>query len=373
MASMSELIDELVQIESELRSFVEKSKRPEIAGPLQKLEDIAEEFGKSWSGSPLGYHANVYYLDFQPPPPNAHFDIERGLKWSRGDWRRCDPEQVHNLIHEKAGSPNLKIAHELGDEGEHLFDEKRSEIVSILQTALTIQQQDPFLNGLREKADRLKISTALDYVRSLSQGRFISSEPLILSDPRLRVAAHISVLAEVYSVEDPSDKCNSLADTAKRAVSHLRRIGRSMKGSEMIGTNVFIGHGGSLIWLQLKDFIEGRLKLPWDEFDRSSAAGYTVVERLSEMLDAAVFAFLILTGEDGQSDGAMNPRMNVVHEAGLFQGRLGFKRAIILLEDGCEEFSNIHGLVQIRFPKGNIKASFEEIRRVLEREGVIGT
>jgi predicted nucleotide-binding protein len=39
--------------------------------------------------------------------------------------------------------------------------------------------------------------------------------------------------------------------------------------------------------------------------------------------------------------------MNVIHEAGLFQGRLGFERAIILLEDGCEEFSNIQGYGQI--------------------------
>ena len=57
--------------------------------------------------------------------------------------------------------------------------------------------------------------------------------------------------------------------------------------------------------------------------------------------------------------------MNVVHEAGLFQGRLGFSRAIILLEESCEEFSNIHGLGQIRFPKGNIKAVFEDVRQLL--------
>jgi predicted nucleotide-binding protein len=65
--------------------------------------------------------------------------------------------------------------------------------------------------------------------------------------------------------------------------------------------------------------------------------------------------------------------MNVVQEAGMFQGRLGFTRAIILLEDGCQEFSNIQGLGQIRFPRGNIRAAFEEIRQVLEREGLIGT
>jgi predicted nucleotide-binding protein len=75
-----------------------------------------------------------------------------------------------------------------------------------------------------------------------------------------------------------------------------------------------------------------------------------------------------MTAEDEQPDGRMRARENVVHEIGLFQGRLGFKRAIVLLEEGCEEFSNIHGIGQIRFPKGNIGAKFEEIRQVLERE-----
>jgi len=139
----------------------------------------------------------------------------------------------------------------------------------------------------------------------------------------------------------------------------------------MIGTNVFIGHGGSPVWKDLKDFVQDRLNLPWDEFNRVPVAGFTNIARLSEMLDAAAIAFLVMTGEDEQADGKLNARMNVVHEAGLFQGRLGFTRAIVLLEEGCEEFSNIHGLGQIRFPKGNIKAFFEEVRQVLEREGLI--
>ena len=89
------------------------------------------------------------------------------------------------------------------------------------------------------------------------------------------------------------------------------------------------------------------------------------------MLDSAAIAFIILTAEDEQVDGKMHARMNAIHEAGLFQGRLGFMRAIILLEEGCEEFGNIHGLGQIRFPKGNISAKFEDIRMVLEREELI--
>ena len=78
-----------------------------------------------------------------------------------------------------------------------------------------------------------------------------------------------------------------------------------------------------------------------------------------------------MTGEDEQTDGKVRARENVVHEVGLFQGKLGFSRAIVLLEEGCEEFSNIHGLGQIRFPKGNIAAKFEDIRAVLEREELV--
>ncbi|MGH8323855.1 MAG: hypothetical protein ACRETD_08685, partial [Steroidobacteraceae bacterium] len=56
-----------------------------------------------------------------------------------------------------------------------------------------------------------------------------------------------------------------------------------------------------------------------------------------------------------------------------FQGRLGFRRAVVMVEVCCEQFSNIEGLCQIRFPRGNISAAFEEVRRVLEREGLIET
>jgi predicted nucleotide-binding protein len=90
------------------------------------------------------------------------------------------------------------------------------------------------------------------------------------------------------------------------------------------------------------------------------------------MLDAAAIALIVMTAEDEQVDGKLRARMNVIHEAGLFQGRLGFSKAIVLLEEGCEEFSNISGLGQIRFPKGKISDAFEEIRRVLEREELIG-
>ena len=138
-----------------------------------------------------------------------------------------------------------------------------------------------------------------------------------------------------------------------------------------MGTNVFIGHGRSPAWRELKEFIQDRLHLPADEFNRVPVAGFTNIARLSEMLDAATIAFIVMTAEDETSEGKMRARMNVIHEAGLFQGRLGFEKAILRLEEGCEEFSHVQELGQVRFPTGNIKATFEDVREVIEREGVL--
>ena len=89
------------------------------------------------------------------------------------------------------------------------------------------------------------------------------------------------------------------------------------------------------------------------------------------MLDSTEFAFLVMTGEDEQLSGALRARENVVHESGLFQGHLGFERAIVLLEEDCEKFSNNAGLGHISFPQNHIRAAFQDVREVLEREGVL--
>jgi predicted nucleotide-binding protein len=178
-------------------------------------------------------------------------------------------------------------------------------------------------------------------------------------------------LGDVAEIQGPAFACRDLATTSRKAFSYLERVHRKTRRDSRIGTNVFIGHGGSKSWRELKDFVEDRLHLPADEFNRVPVAGITNIARLSEMLEAAAIALIVMTAEDEQPSGKVRARMNVIHEAGLFQGRLGFTKAIILLEEGCEEFSNIEGLGQIRFPTSNISACFEEVRKVLEREGMI--
>lgn len=172
----------------------------------------------------------------------------------------------------------------------------------------------------------------------------------VVPDPRRELTQRLAVLQQITA---------DLKDVHARSRLALQR------------NRVFIGHGRSALWRQLKDFLAEELHLAWDEFNRESTAGLTTTERLNAMLAQAVFAFLVMSGEDEHADEQMHARENVVHEVGLFQGHLGPRRAIVLLEEGCAEFSNIHGLTQIRFPKGDLSARFEEIRRVLKREGLL--
>ena len=134
---------------------------------------------------------------------------------------------------------------------------------------------------------------------------------------------------------------------------------------------IFIGHGRSPIWREAKDFITETLGLEYEEFDRISAAGKSINNRLEEMLGKSCMAFLIMTGEDEHLDGSEHARQNVIHEIGKCQDRFGSERAIILLEEGCQEFSNIDGIVYIDFAKGNIKEAFGDIVKVLIRESII--
>jgi predicted nucleotide-binding protein with TIR-like domain len=128
---------------------------------------------------------------------------------------------------------------------------------------------------------------------------------------------------------------------------------------------VFIGHGRSDQWRELKDFVHEELGCDWEEFNRTPTAGRTAKERLEELLDSCNVALLVFTAEDEMADGSVTARQNVIHEAGLFQGRLGFARAIVLREEGCDEFSNLAGVQELRYPRGRISAIFHELSKVL--------
>lgn len=131
---------------------------------------------------------------------------------------------------------------------------------------------------------------------------------------------------------------------------------------------IFIGHGRSPLWRDLKDHLSDKHNYKIEAYETGARAGHTIRDILDEMSTKSSFAILVMTGEDKDINGTIKARPNVIHEIGLFQGRLGFGRAIVLLENDTEEFSNLSGIQQLRFTKGNIKEVFGDVLATLKRE-----
>ncbi|WP_030540263.1 TIR domain-containing protein [Sphingobium sp. DC-2] len=372
MTPHDELFGIAERLEASAKSAVLEAMQPHFA----KLEEVSSTAGRAFSGSWLGYHARVYYKDLEPAPPGAHFSQEWGLRdsystlGSVGEWREYDSKQLVDYLRKRAGNPDLGTVAAAAVGAERVFGTAKAEIRSIIQTE-DGGGTDSFLASLLQELDNLKPVAPGDLIRHWAPKGQTITRDTTAAGQGTQAPPHLIIKAEVASYRQSFLICAEAAVIARKAASHLQRKSRQRTREARIGTNVFIGHGRASAWRELKDFVQDRLRLPWDEFNRVPVAGVTNQARLAEMLDAAAIALVIMTAEDETAEGAMQARMNVIHEVGLFQGRLGFTKAIVLLEEGCDEFSNIQGLGQIRFPRGNIAAAFEEVRRVLEREGVL--
>ena len=374
--SVDDLVFQLRATAAHLEEMAAEGQRPECTEPVARLTSACNHLAEASSGSVIGYHSRVYYRDFQSPPAGAHFSAEWGfiptsIGGTVGDWVEYPHQAVIAAIESEAGHPDLGPATDFARLAKIAFDDGQAEVVSIL-TSATQYQDDQVIRDAIESAREMQPFTQYTAVQAMMpNGAIMSRDSRAMSDGA-QSSPHMAYMGHLVELQDVGDRCQALALLAARVANHLERATmREPDGSTHPGGRVFIGHGRSLQWRVLKDFVEGDLELEIEEFNRVPTAGVSTIDRLTEMLANTSFGFIVMTAEDEHADGSHHARENVVHEAGLFQGRLGFHRAIILIEDACNEFSNVHGLGQIRFPTGQIEATFEEVRRVLRREGLI--
>ena len=374
---MDDLVDDLARVARRCERASRTLKDDAITAVRERVQGQVKAGHRAWSGSWIGHHARIYIKDFDPPEPNDIFDSEWGTasEWSttRGRWVIVDQDEAKKDLLRRAGvsAKDLKLVEETAARARSVFDEARGELLPTLDAVLATEK-DSVITGIRDEIKKLRSHhTEHEIVEVFAPKQFATRDSAALSEGR-KVPPHLELEATILSQLTSGAQLDALGKHARYLVTYLQKR-MKMTGESVAKTDgkIFIGHGGSQAWRDLKDFIQDRLKLTPDDFNREPTAGLSTKERLETMLDEAVFAFLVMTAEDERADGKKVARANVIHEVGLFQGRLGFERAIVLLEDGCEEFSNIVGLTQIRFPAGKVSAQFEEIRRVLEREKIL--
>ena len=173
----------------------------------------------------------------------------------------------------------------------------------------------------------------------------------------------------VRRIYELANQLSSLNETqlSKEVESIKPKSHKKSKGEGL----VFIGHGRSKLWARVKIFVEDELGIKTLSFESETHTSENIINILESFLNKASYAILIMTAEDETADGNTRARQNVIHEAGLFQGRLGFGNVIILKQNGTEEFTNIAGLQYIPFTAENIEQTFYELNRKLKKVGLI--
>lgn len=130
---------------------------------------------------------------------------------------------------------------------------------------------------------------------------------------------------------------------------------------------IFIGHGRDPQWQVLATHLRERHGFHVVTYETLAAYGQPASQVLEVAARTASVALLVHTAELQASDGSRHSVPNVVHETGLFTGRLGPRRALVLREDSCRPFTNIAGLTELRFGDGNIREIFGDVVAELRR------
>ena len=176
----------------------------------------------------------------------------------------------------------------------------------------------------------------------------------------------LSCLKEVAIPETKLKEIELLIDQ-KKDLQKQKHLNWGQKGDVR---KVFLGHGQSPVWRAVDDFLR-KEGIASEAFESDIRTSEHIIDILKSMLDRAIFAIIVVTAEDETKVGTTRARQNVIHEIGLFQGRLGFNKVAILKQDGTEDFSNIHGLQYIPFYGNKVEDTFYQLRETLKKAGVM--
>ena len=269
-------------------------------------------------------------------------------KCKRYDWVRFPPEvirkadsRLHDIVHKESPDAEFEYRLAVGLHGETWNHDSLEE----------------FFADYRKSTDDSSFRSRA-YIHEGGGCGFILD---VLHQVILGKAVYTIVTVSARTRED----INNVFDVFEERIESSR-IPRQEPSIEK--PTIFIGHGHSQSWRDLKDHLSDQHGYEIEAYETGARAGHAIRDILEDMVGKSNLAFLVLTGDDHAEDKTSRARQNVVHETGLFQGRLGFARAVVLVEEGVEGFSNLDGIQQIQFSKANIREAFGDVLATIKRE-----
>ena len=186
MNLMTEIFEELDGIIRSLEQLGEEGRQEDIQTPMDLLWNAAQQVGNASSGSWIGYHANVYYTDLQPPPPGAHFSSEWGgmgtfvPERTKGEWVEFDPSDIKEAISNLANNPDLYAAEIYGKKAAETFRSYQRNVLSIIEILID-GVESRLLGDLGEELQNLSAPTEAQVLGSLRPLRVHSRDRLAVN------------------------------------------------------------------------------------------------------------------------------------------------------------------------------------------------
>lgn len=215
-----------------------------------------------------------------------------------------------------------------------------------------------------------EILSLLDSVpNTLSRAELLAQCNLIMDNYVGPVTSRIPTPL-IKTILDDAKSIESLSDAD--VVNLIQQQQQKVPVPPAQAKGIFIGHGRRTDWLEVERHLFNKYSLDAQTFEKNAMAGEQVIPTLQKMLDACNFAIVVATKEDSAEDG-QRARQNVVHEIGLCQGRYGFERVAILVQEGVQLFSNLSGMQVIYFKENRIDQAFGPLEKQLSNFGYVAS
>lgn len=223
------VLEEISEIHEHLTLLVEVTGNV-VTKPTIAVENAVNEISKAWSGSFIGYHANVYYQNITPPPTKAVFNPEWGLMSSQpstgtvGDWQKFDADIIKQHIYKIANNPDFHCTKQISQKMKEMFEHYKNEVFAILKIENS-NYNDSHLSDIILDIKALTIQSEADVRGSLTPKDWdVMTRDSIASNQGFCFPPHLEVLAEMYTLKQPLEKSRDLTALLCKAKLYLSRL-----------------------------------------------------------------------------------------------------------------------------------------------------
>ncbi len=190
---------DLLLIADGLRRIVVHGRRPELLAGLERIENAVEIAERAWSGSWLGYHANVYYSGLRTPPEGVRFDPELGLTHTftgqaASVWQEHDPDSVVAGILAHAGNADIGPARNLACDARRELETARSRALAVIGSRTP---PDAVLAALASDIASLSLPTRTEIVGTFMPEEDVTTRDAVAATSGICTPPHKALLADV--------------------------------------------------------------------------------------------------------------------------------------------------------------------------------